>query len=105
MNGGIDILWLDDIRDPKNFINVDYDVVWVKTYDDFVKTVTEKMPLIVSFDHDLGTDKSGYDCAKWLINYCIEKNIAVPEYNIHSANPIGRANIDSLFKSYNKIFK
>ena len=88
------VLWLDDLRDPNSPfktdaiykypfkwidvyspINDDYDVVWVKTYDEFVKYITENsLPAGVCFDNDLGEEKEGYDCVKWLVNYCQDNN-------------------------------
>jgi hypothetical protein len=59
---------------------------------------------IIHFDHDLGGDKDGYDCAKWLIDWCIENNYPAPDYDIQSANPVGRENIESIFKTYHKVF-
>jgi hypothetical protein len=58
---------------------------------------------IVHFDHDLGDGKNGYDCAKWLINWCLENGYGVPDYDIQTANPVGRKNIESVFNTYNKI--
>ena len=54
---------------------------------------------------DLGEDRNGtgYDAAKWLVNYCMENGeIDVPDWDIQSANPVGRDNINSLLKNYRK---
>lgn len=61
-------------------------------------------PSFVSFDHDLGnvSDKTGYDLAKYLVERDLD-NGDMPDdfgYEIHSSNPVGRENIDSLFKGY-----
>lgn len=103
------IIWLDDIRNPRQYVSLfssfgKYKVTWVKSYDEFVSNIIDKLPDVVFFDHDLGLEKSGYDCAKWLIDYCIENNVKPPKYRIQSANPVGRTNIDSLFNSYYKVF-
>jgi len=45
-------------------------------------------------------EKTGMDCAKWLVEYCLDNSIALPPYNIQSANPAGKANIDGLLKSF-----
>ena len=101
------ILWLDDVRNPKDFIK-DYDansVVWVKDYSGFVEFVNEgKLPDIVDFDHDLGEGRSGYDCAKYLVNWCIDNDARLPEIVIHSSNPVGKDNIESLVNSYRKVY-
>jgi len=50
-------------------------------------------------------EKTGYDCAKWLINYCIDNKKELPAtILIHSMNPAGSLNIKSLFDTYNKYF-
>ena len=104
------------------------DWVIVRNYDEFVKTITENgVPVILSFDHDLadehyrpsmydkdehytgyytdGTfkEKTGYECAKWLIDYCIDNKVDTPTIvYIHSMNPVGGKNIKGIFDSYNK---
>lgn len=102
------------------------DNIWdvVRNYNEFVKYIeTNGVPDVISFDHDLadehyrpsmyaedkhysnyytdGTfkEKTGYDCAKWLLGYLYEKNL--PTYRTiicHSMNPVGRENIENLFK-------
>ncbi len=79
-------LWLDDIRPaPEGW--------------DHAKTAFKAMSLladndypVISLDHDLGEEATGYDVLCWL-----EQNIGegrwvkpVPEIRVHSANPAGR---------------
>ena len=100
----------------------------VKTFNEFVGTIAlNGIPNIVSFDHDLGEEhinyyfdnggrenppnpleahfkeKTGYDCAKWLVGYCSENGLPMPTYLIHSANPVGAENIRSILNRYNEI--
>lgn len=104
------LLWLDDLRNPVRFPELidlsRFDkVVWVKDFAAFKQEVTEHgLPAFVSFDHDLGEAESGYDCAKWLVDYCMggETPLPLPGWQVHSANPVGRKNIESLFASYVK---
>ena len=95
-------VYLDDLREPKG----QYDII-LRSYDafvEYVKSVGEKIgDHYISFDHDLGEEMSGYDCAKFLINWCLDNEYDVPDYNIHSANPVGTENIESLFKTYKKV--
>ena len=50
-------------------------------------------------------EKTGYHCAKWLINYCMDNNLELPnEIIIHSMNPYGSENIKSLFNTYFKVY-
>lgn len=112
-------LLLDDIRDPnqvfaytKHKIFLAQQWTIVKTYQEFITCIIENgLPEFISFDHDLGEEsilngeeKSGYDCAKWLIDYCIANKLALPSYFCHSMNPIGKANILALLKSYLKFY-
>lgn len=123
------LLWLDDYRDPMEgqwlvfspLKSVDFEVHWVKSYDEFVKWIeTNGLPTGICFDHDLAdehykldlddyeasrmeyTEKTGFDCAKWLANYCIDNDKKLPLYNIQSANPVGKENIDKLLKNFIK---
>jgi hypothetical protein len=103
-------IFLDDERFPK-------DVKWTKipdlhwtvirNYSNFKVLIELKgyLPEFISFDHDLAdyskyTEKTGYDCAKWLIQYCSENNLKIPDYTVHSLNPIGAKNIINLLESY-----
>ena len=105
--------------------NVDW--VLVKNYNEFCNIIKSKgVPEFVSFDHDLadehrrpsmynsdkhysnyytdGTfkEKTGYECARFLIEYCDENKLDFPEYSVHSMNPIGKLNIISIIESYKK---
>ena len=114
-------LYLDDIRVPKtSFIKWDI----VRDFKSFREYILKNgIPDLISFDHDLADDhyhipfeewevqpqradmeETGFDCAKWLVSYCIEQQIGLPEYIIHSANPIGAENIKTYFESFTKGF-
>lgn len=107
------IIWVDDIRDPLNNLKFNLkDIVkifWCKTYDEFVKTLNKvKIPDSVYFDHDLGDtdnpegEKTGYDCAKYLIDFCIDNNIKLPKFYSQSDNGPGRENILKLLENYKR---
>lgn len=129
------LLWLDDVRDPNDPdidwlvfspIGRDVSVVWVKSYTEFVKYITENgLPDGICFDHDLGKlteiellklgyskaearkrkneEKTGYDCAKWLVDFCMNNHIkSLPAWNMQSANPVGRENIDKILSNFKK---
>jgi len=118
------LLWLDDIRNihqdegwivfspiPKYDLT---EIVWVKSYKEFVKHIEKYgLPDGICFDHDLADEhytndinpndyqeKTGYDCAKWLINYCMDNNEPLPKWNVQSANPSGKANINGLLNNF-----
>lgn len=97
--------WIDDQRNPKDFLPEDEykSALWIRNYDSF-KMVLEDMgvPKKIYFDHDLGYGKSGYDCAKLLVEFCEEHNCALPEYDSQSNNPPGKENILKYLDSYVK---
>ncbi len=113
-------LYLDDIRTPT-------DGRWqiVRSYDEYVAHI--KMNGLenyetISLDHDLGdtakdeyynnvrdnykidynniTEKTGLDCAKFLVAESMTKGIPLPAIYIHSANPIGSANMMGYINNY-----
>ena len=107
------LLWLDDARDPFSKkidwlvfspIGRNVDIVWLDNYQEFVDhIIIFGLPDGICFDHDLGSYKeTGYDCAKWLVNYCLDNNKKLPKYNIQSANPVGKENIDRLLQNFKK---
>jgi len=121
-------IYLDDIRTPKSPNNEWIDGIeeWtvVRSYDEFVQKVNsvglENIELI-SLDHDLGdsamqewlygvvknytinydniNEKTGYDCAKWLVNQWMDGKPIVRVVT-HSANAIGSANIMGYINNY-----
>ena len=95
----------------------------VRSYNEATAWVIEHgFPTIVSFDHDLGYEeydtnengivivtnsteaKSGYDFAKWLIEYDMNTNTMPVNFafTVHSMNPVGKKNIEALLNSYIK---
>jgi len=102
-------LFLDDIRDPKEYGL--HDVFWVKNYNDAIKELKTGKVTWISFDHDLGEDKpgvpskSGYDVAKFIEEALFNKEIPLPEWQIHSANPKGRQDITMAMKSAERFNK
>ena len=95
----------------------------VRNYDEFVDAITKHIDEIeyVSFDHDLSDEhydpsmndnddlrynnlynefkeKTGYECAKWMLDFYKEKGKELPFIFVHSMNPIGTQNIINVFK-------
>lgn len=98
----------------------------VRSYKEFVETVRLKFylkewPSLISFDHDLAdehydpamysengeypknfSEKTGTECAKWLLQFCIENDIELPDYTVHSMNPIGAERIKGVLEGWRK---
>ena len=102
------VIWLDDEREPYNFLYEDLeykekDITICKNYSQFVKTIEQEgLPEFICFDHDLGEEKTGYDCAKFLVDYCLKNKLKLPDWYIQSANIVGKMNIAGLLKNYKK---
>ena len=94
-------LFLDDVRQPKRG-------TWslARSFEEALDIVDEKgMPNIISFDHDLGEGKTGDDFAKWLIEQHLNGDLTFPErfeFIVHSANPVGKKNIESRLNNFLK---
>lgn len=60
-------------------------------------------PEFISFDHDLGEGKSGYDIVKWIIHAVMDGLVLFPEnftFKCYSANPVGKRNIEETLGSF-----
>ena len=100
-------LYLDDTRTPN-----DKEFKIVRSYEEAIKFIElEGFPKLISFDHDLGLKKNGklaktgYDLAKWIVNKDMDGQINIPKdfrFNVHSANPIGKKDIEDLLLNYLK---
>jgi hypothetical protein len=113
-------LYLDDIRTP-----VDNDWILVRNYDEFVKQI--KLHglgnfEVISLDHDLGEgamveyytnvknnyildynnieERTGMDCCRYLVSESMNEKIPLPQIYVHSANPIGSANMMGYINNY-----
>ena len=113
-------LYLDDIRTP-----VDDDWIVVRNYDEFVA----QLKLnglgnfeVISLDHDLGEgamveyytnvknnymldynnieERTGMDCCRYLVSESMNEKIPLPQIYVHSANPIGSANMLGYINNY-----
>ena len=97
-------LYIDDERNPKAGV---WDIV--RSYNAAVHYMCKNgVPLYISFDHDLGDMvPTGFDIAKWMVERDLDdKGNFIPknfEFNVHSANPIGVANIAGLLNGYLEI--
>lgn len=99
-------LFLDDERNPGKDFPPGLSYV-VRSYDEAIDYVNNYgLPAFISFDHDLGEEETGYDFAKWLVDYCIILDIK-PTFNfyVHSQNPIGKTNIEELLNNFKEKFK
>ena len=96
-------LFVDDEREPKTEAPVGGWIV-ARSMDIAIVTIIHQgWPEYISMDHDLGEDqKTGYDFVKWLVDCHMQKPFDFPEFNYHTANPVGRDNMKSYVENYLK---
>lgn len=96
-------LFLDDERSPPTW---DWHVVRDATA--FLAAIRLYRPTIIAFDHDLGTDGAGFalpsgqHCLHLLIDEAMDRPAGFDQLRLvvlHSANPVGRANMRGLLES------
>lgn len=120
-------LYLDDVRTPTETMPGYEPWYVVRNYNEFTTWITENgVPDMISFDHDLAdehmddyyqqisqqgyqhpnyelfTEKTGLNCADWLISYCQDNKTSLKKCCVHSHNPVGAANIQSMLNGFKK---
>jgi hypothetical protein len=86
-------LFLDDLRQPPD------GAVCCRTAKEALRLLETGQVTHISFDHDLGTTLTGYDVAKRIEQWVMEGKIPLPSWEVHSANPVGRQNIEAAMRS------
>jgi hypothetical protein len=83
-------IFLDDVRMPSASLG---DVMVVRDAQTAMDLAKTGKVTWISFDHDLGTELTGYDVAMLIEELVFMGDIRCPEWHIHSANPVGRERI------------
>jgi hypothetical protein len=113
-------LYLDDVRTP-----IADDWIIARNYDEFVAAIKlhglDNFE-VISLDHDLGEgamveyytnvknnymldynniqERTGMDCCRYLVSESMNSKIPLPQIYVHSANPIGSANMMGYINNY-----
>jgi len=120
-------LYLDDVRTPTETLPGYNPWNIVRNYAEFEKWIIENgIPDLISFDHDLADEhmndyyrqfakegfqipdyesykeKTGLDCARFVVEYSQKMNVPLKQCVVHSANPVGAKNIHSYINGYLK---
>jgi len=92
-------LYIDDIRNPKG----DFELI-ARNSDTAINLMRQTgCPNFISFDHDLGGDDTAMRVVKWMVEMDLDHKGWIPDdftFFVHSANPVGAANIDGYLNSY-----
>lgn len=93
-------IWLDDERPMPE-----------EGFDLHCKTALEAINLLrsgkvtfISLDHDLGPPEAGtgYDVANWIEEQAFHCNLDRVDWEVHSANPVGRRSMRTALEQANK---
>lgn len=120
-------LYLDDVRTPTETLPNAHPWVVVRDYDSFVEHINSHgIPDVISFDHDLADEhmadyysqvlennyqipnydsfkeKTGLDCARYLIRYSERTGQPIRTCIVHSHNPVGGENIMNEINGFKK---
>lgn len=93
-------IFVDDVRNPIDIYATTKpeEYIIARTYNEAITLLNtyKKEEIYISLDHDLGEEKTGYDIAK----YIVEHQFPQLYFFVHSANPVGRDNINQLLLHY-----
>lgn len=99
-------IWLDDEREispvMKTIVekeeNFEYKIF--RTAENLMKWYNENLgrydKIFISFDYDLGFGYTGYDMAKYIVEY----NLQLDGFTVHSMHLAGRKNIFEILNRY-----
>jgi hypothetical protein len=85
-----------------NFISFDHDLADEHYNDLFSDKNWSSQDSDIVLKYDEYSEKTGYECAKWLVDWCLENSKKIPEFVVHSANPVGKKNIESYLNNATK---
>jgi hypothetical protein len=113
-------LYLDDVRTP-----ISSNWIIARNYDEFVSKIKFhglSSFEVISLDHDLGEgamieyytnvknnyildynnidERTGMDCCRHLVSESMNQRVPLPQIYVHSANPIGSANMMGYINNY-----
>lgn len=96
-------IYIDDTREDYSKVPDGMAIIHARTYAEAINALKQAQDrnyhIIVDFDHDLGTGKTGYDIAKYIVREGYPT--AHLRFHIHSMNPVGAQNIRQLLARYN----
>ena len=99
-------LWVDDQYDDPNTPNRHPSASFLpaRNVEEACILINKNgMPDFMQLDHDLGNNDKITTFLRWLAYEY--PNGPIPEYNIHSENPVGKKNAESIMKSWAKSIK
>ena len=95
-------LWVDDQREPPSGFNAH-----AKTYEQAINCLKTGKVVVISLDHDLSEEKSGYDIASWIEDQAFFGDDDIPplEWSVHSTDSFGRSRIIKALQNADMLWK
>jgi hypothetical protein len=87
-------LWIDDLRPPP-----DAEWTWARTSAEALAHIKRGITTEISFDYDLGGDDTALPVAQWIERCAHDRTMEPVRWQVHSANPVGRANLEACIRS------
>lgn len=96
---------------------------WIqcKNILDFTKVIVENqieskiMPELISYEFGFGFDivdktvnpraETGVDAIQWLIKFCIERRVQLPDWFIHTEDPTQKYNMSTILRNSKEMYK
>ncbi len=102
-------MYIDDLRTPSPEEMVANDYVIVRSSQKAIDYIEEHgLPAFISFDHDLGRDDTAMKLVNFIVDSLLDDKFSMDQdfdFKIHSANPIGAANIDAKMRNIIKFMR
>ena len=99
-------MFIDDLRIPDKDL---CEFVIVRSSKEAIDYIKEHgMPSFISFDHDLGGEDTAMKLVDFIVDGLLDDELKMEEdfdFKIHSANPIGTANIDAKMRNIIKFMR
>lgn len=95
----------DRYREDKSFPSViafDHDLADEHYNDVFSDKNWERPDSEMELSYEDYKEKTGMHSAKWIIDFCIDNDLILPDYKVHSQNPAGAANIQGILDNFKK---
>jgi hypothetical protein len=94
-------VWLDDLRDPVEWVKNPRSWFWVKNSEDALELLEDmkrkgNRPDAMSFDHDLG----GSDTSRRVVLWMCENEFWPVECTVHTMNNVGRDWLCGMIQRY-----
>jgi hypothetical protein len=91
-------LHLDGLRDRYY-----RDSIRVRNYNEFTLFVRHfGLPDFVLFEYDVDKEDAGYECAKFLIIDCLEKNVPLPLFKVYGISSNNQKDVELLLGTFQK---